>query len=597
MAAVELATAYYSLVPSMSGTAAAVRQQSGALTTAFTDIGNDAGGRLKTGVLAGVAGLGAGLVALGIGNLIGDSIRTGIDFGMGGIDIAGDISETQSAVAQVFGDTASASIDKWASQGAEVLGQTQLQALQAAQTFGVFGKAAGLAGSDLATFSTDLAGLGTDFASFYNTSPEDAITAIGAALRGESEPIRQYGVLLDEATLKAQALSMGIYDGNGSLTQQQRVLAAQAEIFAQSADVIGDYERTSGSAANQQKILASNLANVQAELGAHLLPAFTQLVAVANESLIPALHETVGIVGPILADALAEAAPKFGELFVAIAPMIPELVTLGTEVLPPILDLLIAISPLVIDWASNTAALTGFLSGLLDLLQGDTTFTEFADDVMGASGSITDIASEIGWFVGTAAGHFANFVTMVNTRISEAVGFVTSLPSRAHDAIGDLGHLLVDSGQSLIQGFIDGITSMIGGVGDAVGGVLDWAAGFFPHSPAERGPFSGSGWRDVYTGGQALMEQFAGGIHDEAIAPTLGFGVQAAAVAGISTAARAGVRSASAAPSTAFGRDPILYRLLAEIRDATAASSKVPMSAVQAALGSRNISNSALGVG
>jgi hypothetical protein len=126
--------------------------------------------------------------------------------------------------------------------------------MDGAATFAIFGQAAGLAGQDLVGFSTDLVQLASDLASFNNTSPEEAIQAIGAALRGESEPIRAYGVLLDDATLKARAFEMGIYDGTGVLTQQQRVLAAQAEILAQTTTQQGDFARTADGAANAQRI-------------------------------------------------------------------------------------------------------------------------------------------------------------------------------------------------------------------------------------------------------------------------------------------------------------------------------------------------------
>jgi len=139
---------------------------------------------------------------------------------------ASDLNETISKVAVVFGD-ANKSIEKFASDAATNLGQTRQQALDASASFGIFGKAAGLTGEKLATFSTDFTGLASDLASFNNTSPEQAINAIGAALRGESEPLRSYGVLLNDATLKQAALELGIFSGSGALTAQQKILAAQ----------------------------------------------------------------------------------------------------------------------------------------------------------------------------------------------------------------------------------------------------------------------------------------------------------------------------------------------------------------------------------
>lgn len=111
-------------------------------------------------------------------------------------------------------------------------------------------------------------------------------------------------------------------------------------------------------------------------------------------------------------------------------------------------------------------------------------------------------------FVSTA---WSNIVNGVSNGIGNVLSFVRDLPGRVVSALGNLGSLLLNSGKSLIQGFINGIRSMIGAVGNAVGGVMDFIGGFFPNSPAKRGPFSGSGWTRVKSGGQALFEQFASG--------------------------------------------------------------------------------------
>jgi hypothetical protein len=119
------------------------------------------------------------------------------------IQQASDLNETISKSRQIFGD-ASRQIEEFAQTAARELGQTRQQAIDGAASFGIFGKAAGLSGTDLSDFSIKFTKLASDLASFNNTSPEDAILALGAALRGESEPIRRYGVLLNDAELDLQ---------------------------------------------------------------------------------------------------------------------------------------------------------------------------------------------------------------------------------------------------------------------------------------------------------------------------------------------------------------------------------------------------------
>jgi len=212
---------------------------------------------------------------------------------------AGDLNETLAATDVIFGD-ASDSVEKFARNAAKNLGLSTKAAAEGANTFGTFGKSAGLAGEDLAGFSTEMVTLAGDLASFKNTSPEEAILAIGAALRGESEPIRQYGVLLDDATLKQRAMTLGIYEGTAALTPQQKVLAAQAEILAQTSDAQGDFARTSDSLANQQRILSAELDNLKSSLGQGVLPVMQKLTGFATSaagafnSLSPAVQGQIG---------------------------------------------------------------------------------------------------------------------------------------------------------------------------------------------------------------------------------------------------------------------------------------------------------------
>jgi len=195
------------------------------------------------------------------------------------VNLASDLEETGNKVGEIFGAEGRRQLEEYAATANRSLGQTRRQALDAAATFGIFGQAAGLSGDDLIDFSTELTTLATDLASFNNTDVDQAIVAIGAALRGESEPIRNYGVLLNDATLKSRAAALGlIEDVNSQLSVQDRVLAAQAEILAQTSSAQGDFQRTSDGIANQQRILTARFEDFRTELGEQLLPVAEELL-------------------------------------------------------------------------------------------------------------------------------------------------------------------------------------------------------------------------------------------------------------------------------------------------------------------------------
>lgn len=212
---------------------------------------------------------------------------------------ASDLGETQSKVAQIFGEESSAALDKFAETAGKNLGQSKQQALDAAATFGIIGKSAGKSGTDLVKFSTQMTGLAGDLASFNNSTPEEAIEAIGSAMRGEAEPIRKYGVLLDDATLRAEALELGLIKSvKEGLTPQQKALAAQAAILKQTKDAQGDFARTSDGLANKQRILKAEFNNLTTEVGQKALPVMLDVTNAAL-GLVEGFEEGTGAGGEI----------------------------------------------------------------------------------------------------------------------------------------------------------------------------------------------------------------------------------------------------------------------------------------------------------
>jgi hypothetical protein len=368
-----------------------------------------------------------------------------IKIGVDAVKAASDLAETQSKVGVIFGESSDA-INKFAATAATKLGQSKQQALDAAATFATFGKSAGLAGDDLVGFSTELTTLSADLASFYNTSPEQAIGAIGAALRGESEPIRAYGVLLNDATLKQEALSMGIYNGTGALSAQQKVLAAQAVILKQTSDAQGDFERTSDGLANQQRILAAQFQNVKTTIGTALLPVVLELVGAFNRNVLPAIV-AVG-------DAIGQ-----GGLTGYISNIKDLIQKFFTPVLEGFKGAWDSISDALSRNSDSFQKLAGFIKDVVAPVLGTT--LKYALEIVGAVfGKIIDI-------VGGAIDKISRFVEAVKNMVNEVISAYNRLPTPDIGLIGSGG-----GGASFTSG---GAPGAISGGGSA--GVLAAVAG------------------------------------------------------------------------------------------------------------------------
>ena len=207
------------------------------------------------------------------------------------IDKAASMEESLSKNRVVFGESSKA-IEAFAETSLHSFGVTERAALEATGVIGTLGTAMGMTATDSAEMATTLVGLAGDMSSFNDASVEETLTAIQAGLRGEAEPLRRFGVLLDAATLKAKALEKGIITSTkDALTPQQKALAAYAVILEQTSIQMGDFARTADSATNQSKLLAGEWDKIQTEIGTALLPAFTAIVTHLNESVLPAVRQ------------------------------------------------------------------------------------------------------------------------------------------------------------------------------------------------------------------------------------------------------------------------------------------------------------------
>jgi hypothetical protein len=320
-----------------------------------------------------------------------------IKIAVDGVKAASDLSESVSKVGVLFGDSAS-KIEAFAESAAASLGQTKQQALDAASTFAIFGSSAGLAGDDLVKFSTDFTTLASDLASFNNTSPEDAIQAIGAALRGETEPLRRYGVLLDDASLRQAALSLGIIrTTKEALTPQQKVLAAQELIYQQTSAAQGDFQRTSDGLANSQRILNAQLANIRTEIGEALLPMVLKLTQIFTNNVLPVIQS--------VADAFSSRAGGLGE-------GIFEYVDAVKTFLLPIID--------------------GAVNAFNDIKGA---IKENIDEFRAFFDVVKSLAPIIGSTIGAALNVVGDIAAVVINVISNVLGAISGIVNKAIDAI------------------------------------------------------------------------------------------------------------------------------------------------------------------
>lgn len=508
MALSRIAEAYVQIVPRIDGVATQVRSQ---LAGELAQAGDDAGGKMAGGVaqsfgrtLKGyiapiAAGFAASFAAVGIGNFLKDAITNASDF-----------NEQGTAVGQVFGKAA-ADIQAFAASGATSLGQSKVQILEAAKSFGIYGKAAGLAGTDNADFSKTMVGLATDLASFNNTSVDEAIQALGSGLRGEAEPLRRFGVLLDDATLRAKAMEMGLVKSTkDALSPQVKVLAAYGSIMDQTSTQQGDFARTSDGLANQQRILSANMENLSIKIGTALLPVMNNLTSFANTALIPAFSNLGSFFkdyGPVIgafagtlavltlavnAQAIATAIWNSAIVVNTIALLANPItwVVIGIAALVAVIVLVATKTTFFSDaWRAMTSFVTTAWNATVSFLASawNNVVSFFGSALNAIRSAVSNIFGGIVNFIRAAWNGVVSFFSgawnaiigffrsalgaigsAVSTGIGNVVNFFKNLPANILGALGNLATLLMSAGKNIIDGLLNGLKNAAQGALDYV---------------------------------------------------------------------------------------------------------------------------------
>ncbi len=238
----------------------------------------------------GMAGLGkqfnvtAGAGKLLAGALAGLGLREIVRRFAGAVTAASDLQETISKTNAVFRDNADEMLE-WSQGSATAFGLSQQAALEAAGTVGNMFDQLGAGTAEAARLSKGLVELSADIASFHNVSggATEVLVAMQSAFRGEYDALQRYIPTITAAAVEQQALADTGKNNAKQLSMLEKAYAAQAIIVRDAGAAVGDFERTSFEAANQQRILAAQLENAGGTIGRALLPAYREVLRILNQ--------------------------------------------------------------------------------------------------------------------------------------------------------------------------------------------------------------------------------------------------------------------------------------------------------------------------
>ena len=389
----------------------------GKLSKAFGDMGKIAGGIF----MAEVGGQLAGMAV--------DTIKSSIG-------LARDFNEIQSKSNTVFGESAKA-INDWAASASTGFGQSKAQALNAASAFGNMFSQLGMGKQTAAEMSMKMTELASDFASFHNADITDVLQAQQAAFRGEYDALQKFVPTINAAAVQQEAMAETGKTNAAQLTAQEKAAATYTLMLKGAGDAQGDFDRTSGSLANQQRILSAQWQDLQVKIGQVLIPALTEIVTAINTKVIPAVRDFATKTQDYYEQNIKPAIENLKNIFNTLEPVIrPILETIGNHiknvatVWKDTVGLILAI--ISGDWgkawdqakkivADIIKLVKGDLSGLLDFITGLAGLALGAGKALG--GAIADgISSGFDWIIGHVTGLINGLISAYNNTLGRVPG-------------------------------------------------------------------------------------------------------------------------------------------------------------------------------
>ena len=241
-----------------------------------------------TGVQKGVSAIkqsfdGLGSTVKKIGLLIGGVFAVGklVQFGKECVALGSDLAEVQNVVDVTF-TTMSDKVNEFAKNAMTSAGLSETMAKRYVGTFGAMSKSFGFSESQAYDMSTALTQLTGDVASFYNISQDLAYIKLKSVFTGETETLKDLGVVMTQSALDQYALANGYGKTTSAMTEQEKVALRLAFVQDQLSAASGDFVRTSDSWANQVRVMQLQLQSLKATVGQGLINIFTPVLKVIN---------------------------------------------------------------------------------------------------------------------------------------------------------------------------------------------------------------------------------------------------------------------------------------------------------------------------
>lgn len=313
------------------------------------------------------------------------SIAAIIKFAKDCVNAASDLSEVQNVVDVAFGDM-SGSVSDWAKSEAHNFGLSEIAAKKYAGTIGSMATQFGFTQEQAASMAQTLTGLTGDVASFYNLNDQLAFTKLKSVFTGETETLKDIGVVMTQNALDSYAMANGFGKTTAKMSEQEKVALRYQFVLDKLSNANGDFARTSDGFANSGRTLSLRIEDLKTEIGQELMPAAKELLQFVEGGL--------NVISPVLKD-IARGTAVISSTFNGLDEETKAFASDAIRFLSPVAAVVGLFTGNIVMAGLGIAGTIGSLSRMGEEMSDTAdSASEFTDSTQKASDAVGDLAGE-----------------------------------------------------------------------------------------------------------------------------------------------------------------------------------------------------------
>lgn len=376
-----------------------------------------------------------------VGSLIGFEAIEGVisklnELGAAALEVAKAAETTEKKFNAAFSGTDAADwVDNFADAVHRSTAEVQSFMVSNKSMYGEMG-ITGQVAADLSKITTSLS---YDLGNAFSTDDAEALGVIQDYIKGNNAALEEYGVHIDDATLKASAMQMGLGANVDSLNDAAKAQVRLNALLGQSEKIQQAAINDTDGLTNAQKSLNGIMQNFALEAGEEFTPVLEGLYGTIIENWPTIEPMLMGLV-ETLSSGLSEAMPVLLDLGQTLIPTLTDVVGTLFEAATPILsvveELASQILPPLVGFIGEIAQT--LLPPVVGLLE---TISPLLDSISPVLSVIGDILQVIAQGLGSAIGWMSDGVGKVTSFFSGIFGGAKDSKSAVDDLSGAVNGL------------------------------------------------------------------------------------------------------------------------------------------------------------